>query len=240
MKSFKSHLGVIFPLIVLLFAIEFTLVVGKIVRGYEYSMGNDYNIIVVSERDLNETILREKIDTFKEALPLDATKVLDRLKDDVSPKNLAALKSSLPKFYSIKLNAFPSTAYMAKLGKILLKIDGVKKVETFSKTHDKIYKILVIFKGVSQSFAVLIALMGIALISKQMRIWLYEHRRRIEVMTDLGAPYWLKSAMLYKLAIIDSFVATAITCAFYLALPHVSERERVTFWRVYRGFDSRR
>ena len=39
------------------------------------------------------------------------------------------------------------------------------------------------------------------------------------VSADLGAPYWLKSAMLYKLAIVDSAIATIIVCALYYYLP---------------------
>ena len=103
----------------------------------------------------------------------------------------------------------------------LLKIEGVKKVETFSKTHDKIYKMLVLSKKVFECFIVITSLMGIALIFKQMKIWLYEHKRRVEIMTLFGAPYWLKSAMLYKLAIIDSMFATVLVIAIYAVLPNL-------------------
>ena len=57
------------------------------------------------------------------------------------------------------------------------------------------------------------------LISKQMRIWLYEHKERIEIMTLLGAPSWLKSGALYKTALFDSFIATVSVVVFYLILP---------------------
>ena len=137
----------------------------------------------------------------------------------MSDKNLKELENSLPKFYSIKLNILPSPTFMAKIERDLLGIEGVSKVETFAKTHDKVYRILVLFKAVAQGFTALIALMGITLIFKQMRIWLYEHRRRIEVMSDLGASCWLKASRLYKLAIADSIVATALVCAIYIFAP---------------------
>lgn len=54
-----------------------------------------------------------------------------------------------------------------------------------------------------------------------MKIWLYEHKRRVEIMTLFGAPYWLKSAMLYKLAIIDSMFATVLVIAIYAVLPNL-------------------
>lgn len=221
MKTLKNHLGVIFPLLILLFSIEFSVMSSRVLSEYESSMAGDYNIIIVSKKELSEQTLAPKISAFKELISLDASRVLERLKDDISERNLKELQTALPRFYSLKLNIFPSPAFMAQISKELELIDGVTKVETFSKTHDKIYRILVIFKAVAQGFTVLIALMGIALIFKQMKIWLFEHRRRIEVMTDLGAPYWLKSAMLYKLAIIDSAIATAAVCIIYYHMPNM-------------------
>ncbi|CUU77179.1 cell division protein FtsX [Campylobacter hyointestinalis] len=221
MRSFKNHIGVIFPLVILLFGVEFSLMVNKIVQNYESAMGNDYNIIIVSQNELNATVLKDEINTFKEIIPLDTKSVLDRLKEDISAKNLSILGNALPKFYSLKLNSFPSSKYMKTIKDKLLKIEGVKKVETFSKTHDKIYKMLVLSKNVFECFIVITSLMGIALIFKQMKIWLYEHKRRVEIMTLFGAPYWLKSAMLYKLAIIDSMFATVLVIAIYAVLPNL-------------------
>lgn len=218
MKFLKSHIGVIFPLLILLFSIEFSIMVGRIVDDYESKMGKDYNIIVVSEKELKKADLKEAINTFDDIEELDTSEVINRLKNDISIKNLTLLKNTLPKFYSIKLTSFPSASYLNKIKNDLNKFEGVKKVETFSNTYDKIYKLLVMFKNISEYFTALVALMGIILIFKQMRIWIYEHRQRIEIMSYLGAPYWLKSAMLYKLALIDSVIATFLVCIFYMLI----------------------
>ena len=219
MRSLKNHFGVILPLFVLLFAIEFSIVASKILSDYESSMSDEYNIIAVSQKELSDEVFKSRIPSFKNAILLDAKPVLDRLKGQMSDKNLKELENSLPKFYSIKLNILPSPTFMAKIERDLLGIEGISKVETFAKTHDKIYKMLVLFKTVAQGVTALMALMGITLIFKQMRIWLYEHRRRIEVMSDLGASFWLKASRLYKLAIADSIVATALVCAIYIFAP---------------------
>lgn len=219
MRSFKNHFGVILPLFVLLFAIEFSVMAGRILSDYESSMSDEYNIIAVSSKPLSDELLKSRIPSFKNAILLDAKPVLDRLKGQMSEKNLKELEGSLPKFYSIKLNILPSPAFMAKIERDLLGIEGVSKAETFAKTHDKVYRILVLFKAVAQGFTALIALMGVTLIFKQMRIWLYEHKRRIEVMSDLGASYWLKSSRLYKLALGDSIIATALVLAIYFFAP---------------------
>ena len=78
---------------------------------------------------------------------------------------------------------------------------------------------LILSKNIAEYFAILVGLLGLVLVFKQMRIWLYEHKRRVEIMTLFGAPYWLKSAMLYKLSIIDSIIATTLVVIFYAIFP---------------------
>ncbi|MDY3133132.1 MAG: cell division protein FtsX [Campylobacter lanienae] len=219
MRSFKSHISVIFPLVILLFAIEFSLMLGKFVSDYEFKMASDYNIIIVSEIELNENMLIPIIPTFASLTTLDANLILNRLKNDISAKNISVLKSILPKFYSLKLTNFPSKDAMVNIKANLSKIQGVKRVETFSKTHDQVYNMLILSKNIADYFAILVGLLGLVLVFKQMRIWLYEHKRRVEIMTLFGAPYWLKSAMLYKLSIIDSIIATTLVVIFYAIFP---------------------
>ena len=219
MRSFKSHISVIFPLVILLFAIEFSLMLGKFVSDYEFKMTSDYNIIIVSEIELNENMLIPIIPTFASLTTLDANLILNRLKNDISATNISVLKSILPKFYSLKLTNFPSKDAMVNIKANLSKIQGVKRVETFSKTHDQVYNMLILSKNIAEYFAILVGLLGLVLVFKQMRIWLYEHKRRVEIMTLFGAPYWLKSAMLYKLSIIDSIIATTLVVIFYAIFP---------------------
>ncbi|WP_180379208.1 cell division protein FtsX [Campylobacter lanienae] len=219
MRSFKSHISVIFPLVILLFAIEFSLMLGKFVSDYEFKMTSDYNIIIVSEIELNDNMLIPIIPTFASLATLDANLILNRLKNDISAKNISVLKSILPKFYSLKLTNFPSKDAMVNIKANLSKIQGIKRVETFSKTHDQVYNMLILSKNIAEYFAILVGLLGLVLVFKQMRIWLYEHKRRVEIMTLFGAPYWLKSAMLYKLSIIDSIIATTLVVIFYAIFP---------------------
>lgn len=221
MRSLKNHFGVIFPLIALLFCIQFITLVENIIKDYEKLMGKDYSIIVVSSRELNSTNVKPLVNTFESIEPLSPKAVLDRLSKDISAKNLAVLQNALPKFYSLKLNSFPSTDYMQEIKAKILKIDGVSKVETFSKTHDKIYKILNLVKAISQIFSILIVVLGLMLVFKQMKIWLYEHKERIDIMTLFGASFWLKSGVLYKMAIVDSVIATICVIGIYFFVPNL-------------------
>jgi len=227
MKSFKTHLSVIIPLVALLVGIQFILLVGRVVDEYESVMNKDYNIIIVSQNELNATDVKPLVHTFESLEPLSSKPVLEKLSKDISSKNIAVLQNALPKFYSLKLNAFPSAQYMQEIKDKISKINGVSRVETFSKTHDKIHKIMQLIKNISAIFSGLIGLIGLMLIAKQMRIWLYEHKERIEIMTLLGAPSWLKSGALYKNALFDSFIATVLVAVFYIILPDLQPVKEV-------------
>ncbi|MBR8462534.1 cell division protein FtsX [Campylobacter sp. faydin G-24] len=221
MRSLKNHLGFIFPLIALLFAIAFSLMSDKIVKSYENLMSNDYNIVIVSNKELTDADIKPLVSTFAAIKPLSAQKILDRLSNDISAKNLSILQNALPKFYSLKLNVFPSTKFMNEIKAKLQKLDGVSKVETFSKAHDKVFKILQLCKMLSYMFMWILALIGTMLMLKQARIWLYQHKERIEIMSLFGAPFWLKSALLYKSAIVDSFISTLVVVGFFYFLPSI-------------------
>ncbi|MCD8213975.1 MAG: cell division protein FtsX [Campylobacter sp.] len=221
MKSLRDHLGFIFPLVALLFAVQFSMTSAKIVKSYENLMNNDYNIVIVSNKELTDADVRPLVNTFASLEILSAKKIIDRLSNDISSKNLSVLQNALPKFYSLKLNTFPSPKFMNQIKDKLQKLDGISRVETFSKTHDKVFKILNLAKMLSYVFMCILGVIGVMLMFKQVKIWLYEHKERIEIMTLFGAPFWLKSAMLYKSAILDSFAATFIVGAFFFALPNI-------------------
>ncbi|ASM40235.1 cell division protein FtsX [Campylobacter sp. RM12327] len=229
MKSFKSNMSVFLPLFILLFSFEFSFNAKNIVKNYEMAMNQDYNIIVVSKNDINETILKKEIYTFQSANKLTTDSILDKLKEDISSKNLSILKNSLPNFYSIKLNSFPSTKYMNEIKSKLLKIDGVTRVETFSKTHDKIYKFLLISKYFSYIFTSLITLIGLMLIYKQMKIWIYEHQERIDIMSLFGAAFWLKGGSLYKMVFISSLLSSAFVIIFFVIIFNLENVKNVFF-----------
>lgn len=219
MRSLKNHLSVILPIAALLFAIQFSRLSDNAVKEYERRMSEDYNIVIVSQKDLNATALKPLVSDISSLEPLSPKGVLERLSKDISAKNIEVLQAALPKFYSLKLNSFPTAKQIENLKTKILKADGVSRVETFSKTHDKVYKILKLIENISRVFAAIIAAIGVTLLFKQMRIWLYEHKERIDIMTLFGAPFWLKSAALFKIAVFDSVFAAILVIAFYSALP---------------------
>lgn len=218
MKSLKNHFSVIFSLFVILFSLEFVFGLSQSIESYEEKMNEDYSLVIVSKRNL-ETSDFNKVPYFKTYEQLSTKKILQRVKNDISAKNISLLQLSLPKFYSVKLAKFLDESNMNKVIKELKQIQGVSKVESFEKTYDKIYKMLNISKSMSIIFTFLLGVMAVSLIFKQMRIWVLEHKERMDIMSLFGAPFWMQSAVLYRLAIIDSFIASFLVIIIFAYIP---------------------
>jgi len=223
MKSLKNHLSVIVPLFVLLFSLQFTFLTNKIVENYSKKLTQDYSIVVVAPKLLSKEVVKSRVSGIKSIEEISSKKILDRLKGNISSKNISLLKVALPKFYSIKLESFPSVKEIERIKDKLLKSGLVTKVETFSKTHDKIYRMFQALKNTAFVFSVFILIISVLLMFKQMKIWLLEHRERMAIMTLFGAPFWMKSAVLYRLVIIDSFISTFLVGLVFLMFPNIDK-----------------
>ncbi|MBE0495939.1 MAG: ABC transporter permease [Campylobacterales bacterium] len=223
MKSLKNHFSVIFPLVVLLFSFQFTRGLEVIVAEYETRIINEYSIIIVSSKALEEADIARSVPSLKNMEEVSPKVILDRLKGDISTQNLSLLQLALPKFYNLKLASFPSNTQLSKIKNDLERIASVSKVETFAKTYDKIYRILTIAKSMAYVFTTLIVIVSLLLMLKQMRIWVLEHKERMDIMTLFGAPFWMKSAVLYRLVIVDSLIATFVVVALFYGIPMLPE-----------------
>ncbi|TXE81513.1 ABC transporter permease [Campylobacter peloridis] len=215
MKSFKNHISLIFALMVMMFAFEFLIITNKTIDHYEKLLNKDYNIILVSKGHIDKKSVQEQINHFQSLEILNPNEMLERLKNDISAKNIEVLRATLPKFYTLKLNKLLSEDEINNLKEKLLKNSNIIKVETFAKTHTKIYKLLVLTKFLLWFFLFIIILLSFVLLLKQMKIWLFEHTQRVEIMCLFGAPFWFRSFMLYKIVLIDCFIAFLILVLFF-------------------------
>lgn len=219
MSFIKDCFGFTLALIAILFSIQFSILSNNVVKEYEKLMNNDYNIIVVSTKELNKPLLQPIVPTLESVILISSKNITDRLNNDISSKNLSILQNTLPKFYSIKLNSLPSPKYMQEIRAKLLKFDGINKVETFTHTHNKVYKTLKLMKFISYVFMCLVAFIGLLLMSKQIRVWIFEHKERVEIMALFGAGFWQKSAVIYRNGFLASIFSTIIVTAFFYFLP---------------------
>jgi len=219
MKSLKNHISVIIPLFILLFSFQFVITLERVVENYQDRLFNDYSIVITSISELNKEKIREEIPEIKRIEPISPNSVVNRFKSDFSPANLALLKTSLPKFYSVKLKSPPDQEKLKEIEQKLKNIPTISKVETFEKSYTKIYTILLLAKKLSQIFAFLIFVISVLLIFKQMEIWTLQHQERMYIMGLFGAPFWMKSAVLYKLVFTDSLISAVIVSLLYYFVP---------------------
>lgn len=220
MKFFKTHLSLILSLLFMMFAFEFILITNATLNHYRELANKDYNIIITSTINLDAKALKEKISALTGLEPLDPKELIERLRSDISDKNLQVLKNSLSKFYSLRLEYLPPQDELDAIKKELLGIKGVTKVETFAKTHDKVYSLLVLMQFTLWIFLFIIIILSFILFLKQMRIWLYEHTQRVEIMCLFGAPFWFRSFMLYRVVFVDCLIAFVILLLFFTQIYH--------------------
>lgn len=218
MKSLKNHLSLIVALFSILFTLQIFFIVDRAINSYEESLKNDYSIIVISKQkvELSKFLTVAKI--IENAEEISPDKVIERLKGEIHTKNLSLLRLALPKFYRLHLEHFPKPYEIEKLTKTLLKQPGITRVESFAKNHDTIYKLLLLFKGVIQVFALSVFVVTILLIFKEMRIWQFQHSERMSIMALFGAPVWLRSAVLFRLAIVDALIASLLLTVSFVLL----------------------
>jgi len=210
-KSFKNHLSLVIALVSILFSIQVFNIVDRSIDAYKQKLTNNYSLVIVSQDKLQAKELKGKIAAIADVIQLSPENVIKKLNTKISKNNIELLKATLPKFYKLKLSKYPSPDEIKKITKQLLKIKSITKVESFSATHDTIYNLLLLFKTVISVLAFAILIVTILLIFKELRIWQFKHNERMSIMSLFGAPTWLRSAVLFRLAIVDALIASLVS-----------------------------
>lgn len=211
MNSLKRHLALIIPLLALLFGLESILLVNRAIATHEQKLAESYSIVIASKEVLTLQKVQSFIREASELTPTATDSLMNDLRKDLSKESVESIQKELPYFYKLRLSTFPDQERLDKIRSTLLKLNGVLKVEAFVKSHSQVYKLLLIIKGSVVIFSVLIALLSALLMVKQIEVWKFEHSERMEIMSFLGAPSWMRNSILFKLAIIDSFIATGLS-----------------------------
>lgn len=215
MKSIKNHLSLVIALLSILFSIQVFIVVDRSIDAYKEKLSNNYSVVIVSQKRLTSQTMLRINNIILRATELEPDNVIDRFSSGMNSKNIELLRLSLPKFYKIQLKYYPTPDEIKKLTRDLFDNPSITKVEDFSHNHDTIYKLLVLFKGVILVFALSIFVVTTLLIFKELRIWQFKHSERMNVMGLFGAPIWLRSAVLFRLAIVDALIASAMIFALF-------------------------
>ncbi|HEX5623026.1 MAG TPA: cell division protein FtsX [Sulfuricurvum sp.] len=217
MKSLKNHISLIIALFTVLASVQIYVAVDRTIAAYETHLKDDYSVIVVTNKAFTADEFKAMSSMIERSETISTSQVLERLKGEMSQKNLDLLKLTLPKFYRLYLVRYPTPKEIKNLQNRLQRNSAIERVEGFSQTHDTVYKLMLLFKNVVQVFSVAIAAVTSLLILKEMRLWQFQHAERMSIMALFGAPVWLRSAVLFRLAIVDAIIATIILClAFFI------------------------
>lgn len=216
MKSFKNHFSLVIALVSILFSIQIFIIVDRTMEAYKQNLANNYSIIIISQKKLQDQEILDANDLIQSVKELSADSVIERLNSGITEKNKELLKLTLPKFYKLSLTQYPSPNQIKKLRENLLKISSITKIEDFSHNHDTTYKLLLLFKTVVFVFAIVVFIVTTLLIFKELRIWQFKHNERMSIMALFGAPVWLRSAVLFRLAIVDAIIAGVIAFGLFI------------------------
>ena len=208
MKAFRSLLSFTIPLIAILLSYSIYIIVDKVMISYKQSINNDYTIVVVSSK-------KQTIDTFKSIniktlKNLSKDQIINNLKENLSPKSIELLYEQLPYFYKVSLLDFPSSKQLQIIKQKITSIDGILKVEIFSKNHDTIYSILTMTQTIIYALFIIIIIFSVLLLSKHIKIWFFEHTQRITIMRLHGASNIYCAMPLIKLSILSAIVSSII------------------------------
>ena len=218
MRSLKNHISLIIPLFAILFAVEFYLIIDRVIERYESRLSDDYSIVVVSDAPLSLESLKKRVPKTASIEELNASKVVEGLKAEGMRLDFKELERFMPNFYRVKLESFPTKEELAKLRKEYRKVKGVQRVETFVRSHEQIYRFLLFVKRISKLFLAIIFVTSVMLVFKQIEVWNLEHQERMYIMALFGAPLWMRTAMLIKLSIIDTLISAVLVYTIYAYL----------------------
>ena len=224
MKSFKNHLSLVIALVSILFSIQIFTIAERSIDAYKENLAKNYSLVVVSKKALKKEAVIKKIDLVTKIDEISPDGVIKKLNTNITKRNADLLKLTLPKFYKLKLKYYPSPKELEQVRKKLFQFKSITKVETFENTHHTTYRLLLLFKTVVSVFALCVIVVTVLLIFKELKIWQFQHNERMSIMGLFGAPTWLRSAVLFRLAIVDALLASILS---FLIFIYISSDEWV-------------
>jgi len=218
MKFIKNHLMFIFPLMAILLGVEFYLVFDRTTDTYEKGLKEGYSMLVVTKEPTELVVFQELNEHISSSEEIKRESIVSEITRGVSESGSKEILSALPHFYSIHLDSYLGTSKLEQIKEDLELDINVKKVETFGSSYSSSYRLFSFIKFSLKIFIVFMTVVSLFLIIKQMEIWKYAHKQRMQVMEIFGAPLMLRSGVLFRVAIMDAIFSTILTSLFFLYL----------------------
>ena len=229
MKFIKNHLMFLLPLIVILLGVEFYLIFDRTTNSYEKGLQEGYSMLVVTYKPISLETLHGLNRHISSSEKIKRENIVEKIAKGVGKEAEKEILDALPHFYTVRLDSYLDITQLDKIKQNLEAHDNVKSVETFGSSYSANYRLFSFLKLILKIFIVFMAVVSLFLIIKQMEIWKYAHKQRMQVMEIFGAPLMLRSGILFKVAILDAIFATIFATLFFL---YVKMK-----WAVHSGID---
>ena len=229
MKSIKNHLMFILPLMAILMGIEFYLVFDRTTDSYEKGLKEGYSMLVVTKNPMELSAFSTLNEHISRSQMIDREEIVSEVIKGVSDSNSKKILDALPYFYNLSLDAYLHISALEEIKKDLESDTNIKRVEIFGTSYSSAYRLFSFIKFTLKLFIVFMAVVSLFLIIKQMEIWKYAHRQRMQVMEIFGAPLMLRSGILFKVAFVDAMFATLFVSAIFYYIKF--------YWALQSGID---
>ncbi len=216
MKFIKNHLMFILPLMAILLGTEFYLVFDRTTDSYEKGLTEGYSMLVVTHEPISLETLQGQNAHVSSREKIEREAIVTEIAKGVSESSAKEILGSLPHFYTVRLDTYLNTSGLEKVKSDLESHANVKSVETFGSAYSSSYRLFSFIKLSLKIFIAFMAIVSLFLIIKQMEIWKYAHKQRMQIMEIFGAPLMLRSGVLFKVALIDAIFATIFTTLFFV------------------------
>ncbi len=217
MKFIKQHISLIFPLIAILLGLEFFIVFDRTTDSFEKGLKAGYSMIVVSKDEMSIDDFKAWDSHIEQVEELEKSKILERLNMNKDKSANKSFESSLPNFYSLKLDGYLTVDELESVKNNLQKSSNILSIETFQSSYQSKYELFSFIKFSFRTFIGFMTILGFFLIVKQMEVWNFLHAQRMKVMEIFGASLFLRSKVLINMALIDAIISAIMTSwLFYL------------------------
>jgi cell division transport system permease protein len=200
----------------ILLGIEFYLVFDRTTDSYEKGLKEGYTMFVVSKKPIKITEFKTLNAHIESSEEIRREDVVTDIVKGINKNNKKEILKALPYFYNVGLDSYVDTRELMQIKADLERHVEIKRVETFGSSYSSAYRLFAFIKFVLKLFIGFMGVVSLFLIVKQMEIWKYAHKRRMQVMEIFGAPLMLRSGVLFKVAVMDAIVATLITALLFL------------------------
>jgi len=220
MKFIKNHITFILPLMAVLIGLEFYFVFERTTKNYEEGLKNNYSMLIVAHDEVDIEYLRTLNSHIATIEEVKKDSIVDEISKGLKDSSKASLSKILPHFYNTKLDTYLSMDDIGSIKADLEKSNKIKSVETFDNSHNSTYKLFVFLKFIFKIFILFIGIVSFFLIFKQMEVWSLTHKDRMNIMEIFGAPLFLRSAVMYRIAVTDAFFSSIFISLVFVYLKY--------------------